>query len=331
MRQLVLRWSMWFSLLAFACLTTGGTWRYLSPPAAKVPLESLVRMPPHMEAVPERDPMLLAARAGLAASYGGSGTMYWPTRLPSGSVLSESGQFGYLSALAWTAEGDWWQRPLLRLRHEYGKRLLPDLPEVMVRGQVGRAGQISGDDCPPQPHAVSACTYSGVWWLQEGVIMKLSSATLSTAELVEIAESLEPLIPAGPIPYQRKTVTQGGYAIAVAGSESNFPVPSVTYLPEIDVYLVRTLAGYGAFYGRESRYGRPITWDASRSRFHDSREASQFTMLGRCMFGPCFGDLSRYAVRIQGDKVLIDLGTRYIEHWRRDSRPPLPAWAPAWP
>lgn len=182
-----LRWSFWFTVLLFVCLTTGGTWRFLGPPASKVPLESLTRTPPHTEEIPDSDPMRLASRA----------------------------------------------------------------------------------------------------------------------------ESLRPL---GPIPFQRKTVGRVGFATAVAGSEHEFPEPSVTYLPDIQVYVVRTRTGFGAFVGRDEHWlDRPIEWDPRLSQFEEPRRGYGFTMFGSCLYGPCFYDLSRYAVRVEGGKVLIDLGTRYVD------------------
>ena len=186
MRQFVLRWTFWGALLLFACLTTGGAWRFLSPPASKVPLGSLARMPPRIEEISESDPLLLASRGE-------------PLRLP------------------------------------------------------------------------------------------------------------------GPISYQEKTVGRRGYAVAVAGSLTDFPVQSVTFFPEIQVFLVSTPAGFGAFYGRESWYDRALHWDTEGRFFLSSNEASGFTLLGRCFFGPGAEYLSRYAVRVDGDLVLIDLGTRFVD------------------
>lgn len=325
-----LRWAMWLSLFGFVFLTTGGSWRYLTSPESKVPLESLVRTPPRMEEIPDRDHMLLAARA-----YPGFGefSTLWPTRLPTRAILTESGQGNSVVMLGWTAEDDWQQRPLLRFRQAYDRRAqLPDLPVVMVRGQVGRTGPASSADCPKAQFSASSCTLTGLWWLENGLSMKLTSSSLSTAELIDIAESLEPLVPPGPIHYQRKTVGRGGYAIAVAGSSSDFPLPSVTYFSDVKVYLVRTLAGYGAFSERQESYVNwPTQWDAKYSRFIEPIRGNDFTLFGRCLAGPCPYDLSRYAVRIERDRVLVDLDTRYTGYGTQRRPPPMPDWALSWP
>ena len=96
--------------------------------------------------------------------------------------------------------------------------------------------------------------------------------------------------------------------------------------------LVRTLAGYGAFYERDAPWrDRPVQWDAERSRFLEPRRESVFSLFGGCMMGPCYDELSRYAVRVERDKVFVDLSTRFTNYWAWRSHQPMPAWAAAWP
>ena len=110
--------------------------------------------------------------------------------------------------------------------------------------------------------------------------------------------------------YRQKTAGRRGLAHAVAGRVSDFPVPSVTYLSNIEVYLVRTSTGFVALWSRDHDQEYRTAWTPERGVFLEPRRGAAYTMTGRCLHGPCSYDLGRYATDVDGDLVVIDLRVR---------------------
>jgi hypothetical protein len=110
-------------------------------------------------------------------------------------------------------------------------------------------------------------------------------------------------------------VGRRGLTRAVAGMVSDFPALSVTHLPSIEVYLVRTTDGFVALWGRDSDWRYETFWDPRLRRFVEPRRGTAFTMTGECWTGPCFHDLGRYAVEVDDERVVIDLGARLVHKY----------------
>ena len=112
---------------------------------------------------------------------------------------------------------------------------------------------------------------------------------------------------------EKPWIGRRGWFVAEAGNVDEFPTPSVTYLSQINVYLVRTQAGFTALWGRESGWERRIKWVATPGFFMDTLQSHIYTLTGRCLTGPCFDDIGQYAVKIDGNEVTIDVHTRRVQ------------------
>jgi len=130
---------------------------------------------------------------------------------------------------------------------------------------------------------------------------------------VPVAELADLVDPTRPAVYREMIAGRRDVTRAVAGHVAAFPVPSLTYLSNVDVYLVRTTAGFSALWSRDPDRRYRTRWDASRQRFVEPNEGVIFSLTGRCLSGPCFGDLGRYTVEVDGDTVLVDLRVRVIQ------------------
>ena len=111
---------------------------------------------------------------------------------------------------------------------------------------------------------------------------------------------------------ERTGIGRRGWFVAAVGHDGDFPISSVTHLAPLDAYLVRTQDGFLALAGRDSDRGNAIRWDADRGYFHEPRRGTTYLLTGQCRSGPCFADLGRYAVDLDGDKVLVDVRNRVI-------------------
>ena len=115
-----------------------------------------------------------------------------------------------------------------------------------------------------------------------------------------------------PIAYKQGVVKRVTRGRVNAGSVSDFPVPSVTYLRNLRVYLIRSDLGFTALVDDEPHLGGPTSWDIKGQRFVSPRYGEVYTWLGHCVQGPCSRDLDRFAVRVDGDDVIVDATVRYM-------------------
>ena len=171
----------------------------------------------------------------------------------------------------------------------------------------------------------------GIWWIENGVNVVLTSPALNARQLLQIAESLRPLDVARPIPFMSRTVRQAGGRRVRAGNVAEHPIPSVTYLSNLDAYLDRTAAGFIALAGEDPDRRRPIAWNVQRQSFQSVTCGRVYSWLGRCVQGPCRDGLERLDVSIDGDEVIVDARARFIDANRPLEFHSILSRGPAWP
>jgi hypothetical protein len=328
MQTLVLRWTFWSTLLIVIAVTTFGALRYLIPPEERTPLDRLHRSAKLVEqdeaTVPHVAPEEIAFEAGFPVQ--------WPIVLPGRAVLSHADvASGRRASFRWTDSDVGGDVPLLRLDQQLGPRPLPDRSDVTVRGLPGRFGPATCLELRIVSQMSSEHDCLGVWWVEDGVSIAVTSPMLAIDDLLEIAESLRPLDLTRPMVARTRSVVRIGPGRVSAGPAVEYPTPSVTYLPNLRVYLVRSVVGFTALIDEDPRLGDRTKWHVEMQRFHSPRHGETYTWLGRCLMGPCIRGLDRFAVSVERDVVVIDLATRFMQ-------PTQPYWlrpdlylAPTWP
>jgi hypothetical protein len=326
MRYLVLRWTLWISLLTTAGLAGLGFLRFFEPPAERVPLDGFYKRVPQVvqdeATVAPFAPEEEALSAGFAA--------LWPTSLPPEFVLQDTDTWrGRLSVL-WVVANPEDRSPLLQLDQQLGARELPDRTETTVRGLPGRVGPTTCGYREVVSRAPSQRDCQGVWWIEDGLSVALTSPTLSSGELLTIADSLRPLNVTQPVPVSRRHVVRIGPRQVSAGQVTDFPVPSVTYLANLNVFLVRTSAGFTALVDEDLHLLHRTAWNTEWQRFISPSHGEMYTWLGRCMQGPCPRGLDRFAVSTNGNIVAIDISVRLMQplesRWFRSAINKAPVW-----
>lgn len=327
MQRMVLRWTFWSSLFILIGVAGFGVWRYLVPPEERTPLDRIHRS----AKLEEQDEAAIPRIASEEAAFEAGFPVHWPMFLPPQAVLSDADvargrRVGFRWLDADTRDGS----PLLRLDQEPVQRPLPERPEVTVRELPGRFGPAT---CLEQELA-SGIRHQheclGVWWVEDGISIGLTSPVLSLDDLLQIAESLRPLDLTRPIAYRIRSVVRVGPRRVSAGRATEFPSPSVTYLSNFRVFLVRTAVGFTALIDEDPHLGHRTAWNLERQRFISPAHGEMYTWLGRCIQGPCPRGLDRFAVSVEGGAVVIDTATRYLQpnqpYWSLPDRYLAPTW-----
>jgi Rieske Fe-S protein len=108
----------------------------------------------------------------------------------------------------------------------------------------------------------------------------------------------------------------------VAGEEVSYPMPAedgVTIDRDHEVILVRYQQSVYAFSLSCPHQKTPLRWQEAEHRFQCPKHKSTFQPDGAFVSGRATRNMDRYAIRREGDKVLVDLGKRYREDESRES------------
>ena len=309
MHRLALRWGLWFSLLTVFGLTGCGAVRYLAPPDKYVPIESLRQ---YSRSHSNDDPAVARIAPEEVAAWARF-RVQWPTSLPSDAVFRDHGAPGGRVTFLWSRAGLWQDSVMMRLDQDTALRQLPDRSGVTVHGLPGRAGQVNCLDRSTITGAAVGRDCIGIWWIEDGVSIALTSPVLSAGELLEVAESLRPVELANPVTYTTRIARQVGGRRVSAGKVTEYPTPSVTYLSNLQAYLVRTAAGFTALADNVPHRNLRVVWRVERQRFESVTCGRIYSWLGGCIQGSCFYGLERFNVTIDGDNIVIDTRASFLE------------------
>jgi cytochrome b6-f complex iron-sulfur subunit len=89
------------------------------------------------------------------------------------------------------------------------------------------------------------------------------------------------------------------------GTPENYPVSSVTYFPEQQVYVVRIPAGFTALSAVCTHLGCITQWNPGLERITCPCHGSRFTKDGAIEHGPAPRPLQRFAIRLMPDGNLM--------------------------
>src|SRR5579884_116287 len=246
-------------------------------------------------------------------------TALWPTSLPpsltwsgaevggpcrraDGTSIRTSGSFIAL----WRRNLPPALEPALRLQEEGCGGLLPDGRPITVRGLPGAA-------------AVSAFSYRDrlgeqqgqevrLAWVEREVRVVLSSRSLALPELLQIAAVLQ-----SRAAHARYRVAETSGMIGqrvVVGAVDDFPIPSVTNLINLQVYLLRSSTGFIALLADDLHGPHPTGWSSILQLFYAPDHGEEYDWRGNCVGGPCLRGLDRYPVDVRGGQVVVDTTTR---------------------
>lgn len=127
---------------------------------------------------------------------------------------------------------------------------------------------------------------------------------------MRVAEGLTPT-PAPPrAVYREQTSASRDGSRLVAGPAESFATPSVTYLSDADLFLVRSQAGWFAFINEDPHLGHPTAWDEATQLFRSPAHGETYDWRGHCVAGPCPRGLDRHPVDIRDGQALVDTSNR---------------------
>lgn len=108
--------------------------------------------------------------------------------------------------------------------------------------------------------------------------------------------------------YMQPRLAQGEFGGQInAGAVEDFPVGSVTHIPNGRFYLSRLADGaFLAIYQRCTHLGCNVPWDQTQNAFVCPCHNSQFTVEGEMLNPPAPRPLDLFAVNIQDGQVLVD-------------------------
>ena len=114
-------------------------------------------------------------------------------------------------------------------------------------------------------------------------------------------------------------------AVAARGQERSYPVPALDGV-QIDkaneVIIARTGKSVYAFLLSCPHQNTTLKWDASANRFQCPKHKSRYNPDGTFIEGRATRGLDRYAVKLAGSSIVVDLDTVYQENtdlsaWQR--------------
>lgn len=125
------------------------------------------------------------------------------------------------------------------------------------------------------------------------------------------AESIEP---PSTVAYGKRHAYRVGLTRVSAGKVDDFPIPSVTYLSNLKVFLVRSPIGFTALTEENPVWFRTetIVWDRERQWFTSRPGGERYTWLGDCLSGPCRYRPDRFTTRVDGDDVIVDASRLFV-------------------
>lgn len=109
--------------------------------------------------------------------------------------------------------------------------------------------------------------------------------------------------------------------IAGWGNDVSYPIPAAdgaTIDKEREVIVVRNEGSVFAFALSCPHQKTPLRWNESARRFQCPKHKSTFQPDGAFIEGRATRNMDRYAIRRDGDKVVVDLGKLYREDQDRE-------------
>lgn len=100
---------------------------------------------------------------------------------------------------------------------------------------------------------------------------------------------------------------QGQAGEVVAGTIDEVQSRRVVYLAEHGVFVVAADGGFLALSDDARHVGDRVLHCALDNTFSSPAHGERFDRLGRYVAGPAVGDLGRYPVPVEGNRVLVDL------------------------